>query len=49
MFTRHSAGKPVFDSTVRLLTFNLPCEYILAVLLEGEKGNGAGHLANNKT
>ena len=49
MFTRHSAGKPVLNSIVRLLTFILPCEHILAVLLEGEKGDGAGHLANNKT
>jgi len=49
MFTRHSAGKPVLNSIVRLLKFILPCEYILAMLLEGEKGNGAGRLANNKT
>jgi hypothetical protein len=48
MFTGHSAGWPVPSSIVRLLTFILPCENI-PVLLEREKGNGAGHLANNKT
>jgi hypothetical protein len=49
MFTGHSAEQPVLNSIVRLLTFILPCEYILAMLLKGEKGNGAGRLANNKT
>jgi len=49
MFTGYSAGWPVPNSIVRLLTFILPCENIPAVLLEREKGNGAGHLANNKT